>query len=217
MNAITHTTNNSLLESAIRAELLTLAWVAIEAALSIGAGVRAGSTSLVVFGADSVIELIAAGVLLWQLRVQREEKSPDEVKRAERVAGWITSYALIALCLYIVAESAYGLLTHASAEPSKVGIAIVIVAVIGMPLLGYRKRAIAEGLKNKAMRAEAACSIICGYMAGTVLLGLIVNAATGWWWTDSIAALALLYWLIPEMKEAFESARAGKIGCACDH
>ncbi|HWF43674.1 MAG TPA: cation transporter [Candidatus Kapabacteria bacterium] len=215
MNAIAHTTDHLLLKSAIRVEILTLVWMTIEASLSVGAGIQAGSASLIAFGVDSVIELVAAGVLLWQLRVQRAQKSPDDIKRAERIAGWTTSYALLSLCMYIVAVSAFGLLTHTAAESSAIGIAVTAVAAVGMPFLGRRKRTLAGGLRNTALRAEAACSITCGYMAATVLLGLVVNAATGWWWTDSVAALILLYWLIPETKEAFESAREGKAGCEC--
>ncbi|HWE63941.1 MAG TPA: cation transporter, partial [Chloroflexota bacterium] len=83
------------------------------------------------------------------------------------------------------------------------------------PLLARRKRAIARQIDSAALRADAACSITCAYMAGALLLGLLASAACGWWWADSVAALALLYWLGHEAREALAGARAGRGGCAC--
>ncbi len=84
-----------------------------------------------------------------------------------------------------------------------------------MPILARRKRAIAARIDSAALRSDAACSITCAYMAGALLVGLILTAAFGWWWVDSLAALALLYWLIPETREALEGAHAGRGGCGC--
>src|SRR5262249_27605974 len=130
-------------------------------------------------------------------------------------AAWITGVGLVLLCFYVVASAALGLLTHNRAEASAVGIALAVVAVIGMPLLTWRKRAIATRLGSAALRGDAACSITCAYMAGTLLVGLVLGAALQWWWADSVAALALLYWLIPEARGALEGARAGRGGCSC--
>jgi hypothetical protein len=62
---------------------------------------------------------------------------------------------------------------------------------------------------------DAACSVTCAYMAGTLLAGLALNALFGWWWADSLAALALLHWLVPVAREALEGARAGRATCDC--
>jgi len=85
-----------------------------------------------------------------------------------------------------------------------------------MPLLAWRKRRIATKLGSAALRGDAACSITCAYVAATLLAGLLLNAVFGWWWADSLAALALLWWLVPEAREALEGARAGHGACACD-
>src|SRR5438552_2383482 len=66
-----------------------------------------------------------------------------------------------------------------------------------------------------ALRGDAACAITCAYMAGMLPVGLALSAGFGWWWADGLAALALLYWLVPEAGEALEGARAGRAGCAC--
>jgi divalent metal cation (Fe/Co/Zn/Cd) transporter len=187
-----------------------------EAGLSIGAGVQASSTALVAFGADSVIELLSALTLLWRLDVERRRSHSETVQNAENRAAWITGYALVALCLYIVIEAVLGLFQHQSADRSLLGIGVSAAAVLMMPVLGIRKRSLARQINSAALRADAACSLTCGYMAAALLIGLAVNAITGWWWVDSVVSLSLLYWLIPEAKEAFEAARSGEAKCCCD-
>ena len=86
---------------------------------------------------------------------------------------------------------------------------------VAMPVLAWRKRAIAAPLGSAALRGDAACSITCAYMAGTLLVGLTLTALFGWWWADSLAALGLLLWLVPEAREAITGARAGHGACAC--
>ncbi len=199
----------------VNVERLTIAWMVVEAAVAIGAGVLARSVLLTAFGIDSIIELVTGGVLLWRLLTEARGGSLQRVERAENRAAWVTGVGLVLLCLYVVASAALGLLAHNRAEVSAVGIALSVAAVIGMPLLARRKRAIAARIDSAALRGDAACSITCAYMAGTLLVGLALNAAFRWWWVDSVAALALLYWLIPEAREALEGARAGRGGCSC--
>jgi divalent metal cation (Fe/Co/Zn/Cd) transporter len=199
----------------VRVEVVTVAWMAAEAAIAIGAGVAAQSVLLTAFGLDSVIELVTGGALLWRLATEARGGSLARVERAEHRAAWVAGVGLMLLCVYVVATSALSLLTGHRAESSTVGIALALVAVVGMPLLAARKRAIAARLGSGALRGDAACSITCAYMAVTLLVGLALNALLGWWWVDAVAALALLYWLVPEAREALEGARAGRAGCAC--
>jgi len=199
----------------IAIEVVTVAWMLLEAAIAIGAGLIARSVLLTAFGLDSVIELVTGGVLLWRLVTEARGSALDRVERAEGRAAGVAGVALILLCAYIVATSALSLLLHSHAESSPVGIGLALVAVVGMPLLAWRKRIIAARLGSAALRGDAACSITCAYMAGALFLGLLLNAAFGWWWADSLAALALLYWLIPETREAIEGARSGRASCAC--
>jgi divalent metal cation (Fe/Co/Zn/Cd) transporter len=92
---------------------------------------------------------------------------------------------------------------------------LAIAAVIVMPLLVRSKRRIASEIGSAALRADAACSLTCAYMAATLLVGLALTTILGWWWADSVAALALLYWIVPEAREALQAARSGNGGCAC--
>jgi divalent metal cation (Fe/Co/Zn/Cd) transporter len=200
----------------VRIEVVTVAWMAIEAAVALGAGLLARSVLLTAFGLDSIIELVTGSVLLWRLATEAGGGALERVERAEHLAAWVAGIGLVLLCVYVVVTSALGLLTGNHAEGSPVGIALAAVAVVGMPLLAVRKRAIAARIGSAALRGDAACSITCAYMAATLLAGLALNTLFGWWWADGVAALALLYWLIPEAREALEGARAGRAACDCD-
>jgi len=199
----------------VRVELVTIAWMVVEAAVAGGAGILAHSVLLTAFGLDSLVELLAGGVLLWRLLTEARGGSLERVQWAENRAAWITGVALALLCLYVLVGAAAALLTRTAPDRSYAGIAVAVAAVIGMPLLARRKRRIAGQLNSAALRGDAACSITCAYMAGTLLVGLVLTVAFGWWWADSVAALALLYWLGREAREALEGARAGRGGCGC--
>ena len=203
------------IRAGMRVEQITVGWMALEAVVAIGAGILAQSVLLTAFGLDSVIELITVGVLLWRLSTEARGGSLERVERAENRAAWVTGIALLLLCLYIVASAGVSLRTHRRPESAPVGIALALVALVGMPLLARRKRAIATRIDSAALRGDAACSITCAYMAGALLVGLILTAVLGWWWADSVAALGLLYWLQREAREALAGARAGRGGCRC--
>jgi divalent metal cation (Fe/Co/Zn/Cd) transporter len=163
----------------------------IEALVAIGSGLRAHSILLTAFGLDSVIELVTGGVLLWRLSTEAHGGSLARVERAENRAAWVTGIGLILLCLYIIVSAGAGLLLHDRPESSPVGIGLALAAVVGMPLLAWRKRAIAARLDSAALRGDAACSMTCAYMAATLLVGLALTAALGWWWADPVAALVI--------------------------
>ena len=205
----------SQVRAGARIEVVTVAWMAVEAVVAIGVGVLARSILLTAFGLDSVRELVTGGVLLWRLATATHGGSLERVERAEVRVVWVTGVGLTLLCIYMVATSALSLLAGNHAESSLVGIGLAVAAVFGMPLLARRKRALAARIGSAALRGDAACSITCAYMAGTLLVGLALNVAFGWWWADSLAALALLYWLVPEAREALDGARMGHAACEC--
>jgi divalent metal cation (Fe/Co/Zn/Cd) transporter len=205
----------TLVRAGVRIEIVTVIWMTLEAVLAIGAGVAARSVLLTAFGADSVIELVTGGVLLWRLATEAQGGSLARVERAENRAAWIAGVGLVLLCAYVIAATALSLLTHTRPEASYVGIGVSLVAIAGMPVLARRKRVIAARIESAALRGDAACSITCAYMAATLLAGLALNAALGWWWAEGVAALGLLYWLGREAREALQAARAGRGGCGC--
>jgi divalent metal cation (Fe/Co/Zn/Cd) transporter len=78
-----------------------------------------------------------------------------------------------------------------------------------MPLLAWRKRLANRIIASSALRADIAETVTCAYLAGTTLLGVLINALTGFWWIEYLAAFALLFWLVREAREALEAARKG--------
>ncbi|SRR5581483_1780018 len=193
----------------VRLETFTVAWMLLEAAASIGAGILAGSALLTAFGMDSLIELLSGAILLWRLLVEARGGEPERVEYTERRATWVVAVALALLCLYVLGTAAYGLATRVQPDPSLVGIAISAAAVLVMPWLAFQKRRVAQAIDSSALRGDAASSITCGYMAATVLIGLVLDGLFHWWWAEDLAALVFLVWLVGETREVFEKAREG--------
>ena len=199
-----------LIRQAFRLEWLSIAWMVIEGAVALGAGITAHSLLLVAFGIDSVIELASACVLVWRLSVElRHGQAFSEAteRRASRVGGGL----LFALALYVVVAAGVGLWQHHGAEFSMPGIVLAVAAIPIMYFLARRKLAVAEQLGSRALRADAMESITCSWLSFVVVLGLSAQLALGVWWVDSLASLGVVYFLIKEGREAWE----GDECCQC--
>ena len=195
------------LRQGIHIEIATLVYMTLEAILSIGAGIAAGSVLLAAFGVDSLLELLSGAILLWRLRVEAAGGELEKIEWTEKRAAFATAIVLGLLCAYILVTSLYGLATHSQAESSPLGIGVSLAAVLFMPYLAFRKRRIARALDSHALEEDAAASITCAYMAATVLVGLSLNGLFGWWWAEDVAALGFLFWLVKENWEAFQETR----------
>jgi divalent metal cation (Fe/Co/Zn/Cd) transporter len=191
----------------VRIEIFTVIWMVVEAAVSIGAGILAGSALLTAFGLDSVIELVSGAILLWRLLIEARGEDAEHIEQAERRAAWVVSVALALLCLYVLVTAILGLVLRSHPEGSPLGIAISATAVLVMPWLWFTKRRIATRISSGALGGDAASSLTCGYMAGAVLVGVLLNALFHWWWAEDVAALVFLFFLIAETREALEEAR----------
>jgi divalent metal cation (Fe/Co/Zn/Cd) transporter len=187
----------------IRIQVLTLIWMSVEAVVSLGAAWAARSPALLGFGGDSAIELLSAGVVLWRFYLPAGENHAEQ--RAAKIAGGL----LFVLAAFVVLASVLTLLGHVEARPSPIGIALLILAAVVMPWLAKQKRQLSEATASAALRADAAESALCGYLAMIALAGLAVNAIWRVSWADPIAALALLPLIVHEGWEAMK----GKTCC----
>lgn len=212
--AITPTGRGEQVRLGIWIEVVTITWMTIEASVAIIVGFATASVSLQGFGIDSIIELIAGAILLWRLLVEQRGGAVETVERAERRASWITAVSLFALAVYIVGDSALALLTRSRPQASWWGIGLAVAAAIVMPLLWQGKLRVAKRIGSAALKADAACSVTCAYMSFTLLSGLLLNRLFGWWWADPLAALALVYFIVREGREAWQEARTGE-RCEC--
>jgi divalent metal cation (Fe/Co/Zn/Cd) transporter len=194
------------IQLALRLTYITLGWMTIEGAAALLLGWASNSLLLEAFGIDSVVELFSAAVLLWRLRVEANGRADvARVEHVERRAARLVGYTLYLLVLYVICNSAYGLfIAHrvTDTHESVWGILIGLVAKIGMPILAGFKLKVAARLNSRALRADAIESITCGYLSIVLMVGLAATRLLGWWWLDSVAALALIPFLIKEAREA---------------
>jgi divalent metal cation (Fe/Co/Zn/Cd) transporter len=165
---------------------------------------------LTAFGADSLIELLSGITLLWRLRTQASDGDLERLETVEQRAVGVSAVLLIVLCLYVIASAGAGLVLRVEPQESWLGIAISAAAVVIMPLLAWRKRLANRAIDSSALRADIAETVTCAYLAGTTLLGVMVNALTGFWWIEYLAAFVLLFWLVREAREALAAARGGQ-------
>ncbi len=188
-----------------RVQTITIAWMSAEAAVSLFAAWQAHSPALLAFGGDSAIELVSAVVVLWRFRTNAVEEQVE--RRAARIAGVL----LFVLAACVFATSVMALLGYSEAKTTFLGIAILVAAVVCMPLLAREKRRLSALTGSRALRADAAESAVCAYLSLIALSGLAVNAVWQIKWADPVAALAiipLVFW------EGREAVRGEPCGCS---
>ena len=193
--------------SGIGIEWFSAGWMIVEAAVAVLAGVMAHSVALIAFGADSVIELIAGGALLWRLYVEANHADSERVEKAERTASWIVGIGLLALAVYIVAAAIRSLLVREGPETAPLGIAVTAASSVLMPFIAASKKKIGCRIGSAALESDGSCSMVCAYMSWIVLGGVLLTALVGWWWIDAVASLGLVYFVIHEGWEALADAR----------
>ena len=187
----------SLVQRAVLLLYLTVAWNVVEGVVAISAGVVAGSIALVGFGLDSFIEVFAASLLIWRLRVPEGPAS----ERAERRAVFLIGLTFLILAAYVSAEALFNLIGDVEAAESAVGIGLAAVSLAVMPALAGLKLRTSRQLGSSSLAAEAKETLACSYLSATLLVGLVLNATAGWWWADPAAALAMVPWLVREGAE----------------
>jgi divalent metal cation (Fe/Co/Zn/Cd) transporter len=187
-----------------RVQRITIAWMSVEALVSLFAAWRARSPVLLAFGGDSAIELFSAVVVLWRFRASAAVRE-DAERRAAQIAGGL----LFALAACVVATSVMALLGYSEPKPTLLGIAILIAAAAFMPLLAKEKRRLSGATGSAALRADAAQSALCAYLSLIALAGLAINAIWHVKWADPIAALAVLPLIVWEGREAMRGKACG--------
>jgi Cation efflux family len=181
-----------------------LAWHVVEATVAIAAGVAAGSVALVGFGADSLIEAAAGVVVVWLMAGTRSSSA-----RAERRAQQLIAASFFLLAAYVGVESVRDLLGGHHPDASWVGIGLSVVTLATMPPLAIAKRGVGEQLGSSATTSESRQTMLCAYLSAALLVGLVANAALGWWWADPLVALAIAAIAAYEGREAWRGQACG--------
>ena len=182
-------------------EYFTITWNVVEAVVSVWAGLVAGSTALIGFGVDSAIESSSGVALLWRLQ-DRDNHSDREAASLKLVGA---SFFLLAA--WVAYEASESLLRQEPPSPSIVGIIVAGLSLVVMPLLARRKRVVAAWLGSQALAADSRQTGLCAYLSAILLGGLVLNAALGWWWADSVAALVMIPIIVNEGLGAFRGQR----------
>jgi len=183
-------------------EWITVGWMVVEASIALTSGIAAHSVTLIAFGADSVIELLSAAVLLWRLDVELRrgaQFSEAAEERASKIAGLL----LLTLAIYVVFSAGWSFWTRTGEAFSPFGLAVALVAIPAMYVLAKSKMRLAAHLQSHALRADAVESLTCGYLSVVVVIGLLADLAFKAWWIDGITSLAIVWFLIREAREAW--------------
>ncbi|MFI5622807.1 cation transporter [Nocardioides sp. NPDC051685] len=181
----------------------TIGYNVIEAVVALVAGVGAGSAALVGFGLDSVIEVASAIAVAWQFAGRDHE-------RRERAALRVIACSFFALAAFVSVDAISALVMHRAAEHSNVGIGMAVLSLLVMPLASWVQRRTGTELGSHSAVADSKQTLLCTYMSAALVLGLVLNSLLGWWWADSLAALAIAAVAIREGVNAWR----GEVCCS---
>jgi len=184
-----------LLNRGLAFEYITLGWNIAGCIILAWAAYTAGSVALWGFGIDSVIEIFASIIVVWQLKAIHKNNE----KKALR---WI-GIAFVLLALYLIIQSSFALLNKIHARESVMGIIWLGVTALVMFLLAYGKRTVGKKLDHTVLKTEAKVTLVDGILASVVLLSLLLNLFFGIWWVDALAGFVIAFYSIQEGVHAF--------------
>jgi divalent metal cation (Fe/Co/Zn/Cd) transporter len=173
-----------------------LVWNVVGVVVLAVAALRARSVALAGFGLDSLIEIAASVVVLWELAGTGEQR--------RRQALRVIAAAFAALAVYLTVQAVFALAARYHPHPSALGILWIAITAVAMFALAYDKNRTGTALNNPVLITEGRVTLIDGLLACSVLLGLVLNAAVRWWWTDPAAGLVIVYYAIREARHCLD-------------
>ena len=189
-----------LVRRAHRLAVFTVVWNISEGAIALTAAIVAGSQALLGFGLDSGIESLSASILLWRLAAERRD--PERAEHVERRAVRLIGASFFVLAAFVGFDAIRSLLDGARPEASPAGIALTSLSLVVMPVLAAKKRRVGRDMGSRSVQTDSQQTSACAYLSAVVLVGLVANAALGWWWADPVAALGVVVFLVREGREA---------------
>jgi len=187
----------ALLRRGFALEYATLAWNVAGIVVLALAAISARSVALAGFALDSLIEIGASTVVIWELSGSGTERQ----RRSLRLIG----YAFAALAVYLLVQSTVVLASGYHPRHSVPGIVWTAVTAVAMFALAAGKARTGRALGNPVLQTEGRVTMIDGILAAAVLLGLVLNAALGWWWADPAAGYVLVFYAAREVREIFST------------
>lgn len=175
---------------------ITISYNVLEGIIAVTAGAAASSAALIGFGLDSFIEVLSAVAVAWQFT----RKDPE---RWEKPTVRTIGIAFFALAAYVTVDAVLALTGAQPVEHSPLGIGIAVASLVVMPVLAWLQFRTGRELGSKSVQADAKQLLLCIYLSGTVLIGLVLNTLFGWMWADSVAALIVAALAVREGIEAW--------------
>lgn len=186
MVSISSERRSKLLARGFALEYVTLGWNVVGIVVLGITAVLARSVALAGFGLDSLTEIGASMVVVWELR--------DTGQTRQRFALRLIGGAFVLLAIYLFVQSTVVLLTRFRPEPSPGGIAWTAVTAVAMFALAWGKTRTGRALNNPVLQTEGRVTTVDGILASAVLAGLALNAAFDWWWADPLAGYVLVFY-----------------------
>jgi divalent metal cation (Fe/Co/Zn/Cd) transporter len=174
----------------------TITYNVVEAVVAISAGRAASSAALVGFGLDSVVEVASAAAVAWQF-------SGRDPEARERAAMRVIALSFFALAAYVTVESIRALSGAGTAGESTVGIVLAAVSLVVMPVLSGAQRRAGRELGSASAVADSRQTLLCTYLSGVLLVGLLLNGLFGWSWADPLAGLVIAAVAVKEGRDAW--------------
>jgi len=174
----------------------SVAYNVVEAVVAVSAGLVAGSVALVGFGLDSVVEVSSGLIVLWQF-------GHAVPQSRERRALRLMALSFYTLAGYVGLESLRTLAGGSHPAPSPVGIGLAVASLIVMPFLSWAQRRTGRALGSNAVVADSTQTLLCTYLSGVLLTGLVLNATLGWSWADPVAGLVIAGIAVREGRQAW--------------
>lgn len=175
----------------------TISYNVVEAVIAIAAGRAASSSALIGFGLDSVVEVLSAAAVAWQFA------APDPEAR-EKVAMRAIAVSFFGLALFVTVDAIRTVVGGAEPDHSTVGIVLAAVSLAVMPALSWFERRTGRELGSASAIADSKQTLICSYLSGVLLVGLVLNSTLGWWWADPLAAVVIAGFAVREGLEAWK-------------
>ena len=162
----------------------TITYNVLEAIVALWAAGVAGSSALLGFGLDSVIEVTSALALSWQF-------SAKDPERREQLTLRIIAISFFALAAFVAVDAIRSLVGAGEAQHSVPGIIIAALSLLIMPVLSWAQRRAGRELGSRTAVADSKQTLLCTYLSAVLLVGLVLNSTLGWWWADAGAALVI--------------------------
>ena len=188
---------DELHSKALKLSYFTVGYNIIECVLSIITGYIAGSTALLGFGSDSLVESLSGIIMIWRFR-KHKNISLEEEDKIEKKAVFLIGITFFIFGIYILFESLRKLIIQEKPEPSLIGIIIAIASIFVMPILFLSKYKIGKSISSKSLIADSKQTLACLFLSFSLLIGLGLNYLWGLWQADPIVGLIIVAFIFKE-------------------